>query len=166
MKAEFTETFVAADGTVTPGTRRAVGLPFSRVSARAAIVRRRDGAIVGTVHYRGARCALPGGVVDDGESAEEAVVRELREENITLIGDDGRWRERVAVDAFPGYHELAVWYVFVVDDADIGPCDETVDTRWVQQDEDVWHPLMRERILLAVQAFAPDLVKRRVRVVG
>jgi hypothetical protein len=30
----------------------------------------------------------------------------------------------------------------------------------------VWHPLARERILLALQSFAPDLVRRRVLIEG
>jgi ADP-ribose pyrophosphatase YjhB (NUDIX family) len=166
MKADYTETFFTGDGQAIPGAHKSVELPFSRVSARAIIVRRADGALIGVVHHRNARCALPGGVLDDGESAEQTVARELREENITLLGDDGGWRERMAVDYYPGYRELALWYVFVVDDADIGPCDETVEARWVQQAEDVWYPLVRERILLALQSFAPDLVRQRVRVDG
>jgi ADP-ribose pyrophosphatase YjhB (NUDIX family) len=166
MRADYTETFFAGDGQVIPGAHKTVKLPFSRVSARAIVVRRSDGALIGVVHHRNARCALPGGVVDDGESAEKAVVRELREENITLRGDDGGWRERVTVDYYPGYRELALWYVFVVDDVDIGPCDETLEARWVQQDEDVWYPLVRERILLVLQSFAPDLVRQRVVVEG
>jgi 8-oxo-dGTP pyrophosphatase MutT (NUDIX family) len=166
MQATYTETFTTQSGQVIPGAHKTIDLPFSRVSARAIVVRRSDGALIGVVHHRNARCALPGGGVDDGESAQQAVARELREENVTLLGSDEGWRERVAVDYFPGYGELAVWYVFVVDGAEIGPCEETVEARWVRQDEDVWHPLVRERILLALQRFAPDLVRQRVVVEG
>jgi 8-oxo-dGTP pyrophosphatase MutT (NUDIX family) len=166
MRADYTETFFTSDGQAIPGAHKTVELPFNRVSARAIIVRRSDGALIGVVHHQNALCALPGGVLDDGESAEQAVARELGEENITLLGDDGGWRERMAVDYYSGYRELALWYVFVVDDADIGPCDETLEARWVRQDEDVWYPLARERILLALQSFVPDLVKRRVAIEG
>lgn len=160
MKAEYTEAFFAQDGTIIEGAQKTVDLPFSRVSARAIIVRKRDGAIIGTIHHQGATCALPGGNVDDGESVEDAVMRELDEENFTLVGSDEGWRERIAVDYFHGYRELAVWYLFIVEDADIQPSEENVESRWVGQHEDVWHPFMRERILLAIQRLAPDLNKQ------
>jgi len=162
MKANYTETFITDDGTVFQGPQKTVELPFSRVSVRAVIVRRKDGAIIGTLHHQNGRYALPGGGTDDGENTEETIVRELHEENITLMGSDGDWRRRIITDYFHGYRELAVWYVFVVEDAVIESCEENVETRWVQQIEDVWYPFMRERLLLALQVLIPELVRQRV----
>ena len=159
MKAEYTEVFFETDGTIIEGAQKTVEIPFRRVSARAIIVRKGDGAIIGTVHHQGAKCALPGGNVDDGEHTDTTIIRELEEENFTLIGSDDGWRERIEVSYFHGYQELAVWYLFIVEDADIQPSEENVESRWMQQHEDVWHPLVRERILLAIQNYAPELVK-------
>ncbi len=121
-------------------------MPFSRVSARAIIIRQKDGAILGTLHRVNGMYALPGGGLENNENAEEAIARELQEENISLIGIDDGWRERITVDYYNGYQELTVWYLFVVKDADIKPCEENIETRWISQDEDVWYPLIREKI--------------------
>jgi len=129
------------------------------VSARAIIVRREDGAILGTLHRKDGRYAFPGGAVEDNEKVEDAVLRELQEENITLMDSDKGWRERITVDYYHGYQELSVWYLFVVKDADIKPCEENFETRWISQNEDVWYPLMREKILLTIQRQVPSLLK-------
>lgn len=68
-------------------------------------------------------------MIDDGENAEEALMRELEEENITLIESDGAWSERMSIDYHASYRELNVWYVFIVEDAVIGPCHETVESK-------------------------------------
>ena len=99
---------------------------------------------------------MPGGGIDDNENAEDAIIRELQEENITLIDNDEGWRERVTVDYFGGYKELTLWYLFTVTDADVKPCEENIETRWISQNEDAWYPLMREKILLAIQQHLPD----------
>lgn len=138
---------------------RTITLPFAQVTARALIVRRRNGAILGMQHHKGARYALPGGHVEDGEATDAAVLRELEEENVTLHGVDPNWRERLAVDYFHGYRELALWYVMIVDDGVAAENDETIDSRWIAQDEDVWHPLMRERLLLILRNYAPEFVQ-------
>jgi ADP-ribose pyrophosphatase YjhB (NUDIX family) len=159
MKAEFVEKFIVENGDVINAVNKSVELPFSRVSARAIVVRQGDGAIMGTLHRQGGRYALPGGAVDDGESAATAIVRELKEENIILVGDDGQWPERVSVSYFGGYKELSVWYLFLVADAEIEPCEENIETRWIAQSEDVWYPFMREKILLMLNAQLPDLTQ-------
>jgi len=159
MKANFTETFITDNGTIKNETHKMVELPFSRVSARAIIVRQKDGAILGTLHRKNGRYALPGGALEDNEKAEDAILRELQEENITLIDSDDGWHERVSVDYFGGYQELSVWYLFVVTDADIKPCEENIETRWIDQDEDAWYPLMKEKILLAIRRHTPGLAK-------
>jgi 8-oxo-dGTP pyrophosphatase MutT (NUDIX family) len=132
-------------------------LPFGRVSARAIIVRQEDGAILGTLHRINGRYALPGGGLENNESAEDAIIRELHEENITLIGSDNNWHERITVDYYNGYKELTLWFLFVVKDADVQPCEENIETRWITQDEDVWYPLTREKIMLSIRSHVPEL---------
>lgn len=129
------------------------------MSARAIIIRQEDGAIVGTLHRKNGRYALPGGAVENNEKVEDAILRELQEENITLIDSDDGWRERITVDYYNGYQELSVWYLFVVRDTDVKPCEENIETRWIGQDEDAWYPLMKEKILLTIQKQKPSLLK-------
>ena len=162
MKAEYVDVIFGSNGEEIIGRHKKIRLPFRRTSARAIIVRQRDGAILGTLHHRGGKYALPGGAIDDGESAEEALLRELEEENITLIGSDGAWGERMSVDYYAGYQELTVWYVFIVEDAIIEPCHETVESKWITQDEDVWYPDIREKLLLAMKSTVPELLKFNV----
>jgi 8-oxo-dGTP pyrophosphatase MutT (NUDIX family) len=157
MRAEYTPVFTK-DGSVIKGPKKVVDLPFSRTSARAIIIRRSDRAIVGALHTPEGRFALPGGDIDDGESPAEAVLRELKEENIELNGSDDLWQERMDVSYFEGFRELAVWYLFVVDDAELGHCEENLEVRWVDQAENLWHPLMHKRILLVLEKYVPDLI--------
>lgn len=138
---------------------RRVSLPFAMVTARALIVRRSDGAILGMVHHPGAALALPGGIIDDGESAEAAVLRELEEENVQLEGLANGWQSKLYVDYYHGYQSLSLWYLMAVDDARFGPNPETVETRWVPQDEEVWHPGMREKLLMALREYAPEMLR-------
>jgi len=159
MKAEYVDVHFGADGTEILGVPKTIQLPFRRASVRAIVVRRMDGALLGTLHHLGGSYALPGGAIDDSESAAQAIQRELAEENITLIGSDEDWEERIFVDYFAGYHELAVWYLFIVDDAEILPSHETVETSWLAQDERVWYPGMRAKLLLALHAVAPGLAR-------
>lgn len=158
MKAEYDDVMFV-QGKKVFGSHKVIELPFSHVSARALIVRRKDSALLATLHNQGGRYALPGGAIDHGESPAEAVIRELREENIELVDNNNAWVSRVGVDYFDGYKELTVWYLFDVEDAVIGECDENVETRWFHQNEDVWHPLMREKILLLLNQFLPDLAE-------
>lgn len=97
--------------------------------------------------------------MEDNEKVEDAILRELQEENIILMDSDDNWHERITVDYYHGYQELSVWYLFVVEDADVKPCEENIETRWVSQDEDAWYPLMKEKIMLAIQRQAPSLLK-------
>jgi len=146
------------NGKIITGSEKTVNLPFYNISSRALILRRSDGSILGTLHRKGGKYALPGGAAEDGEDLAETVMRELEEENIRLIGMHADWQENIIVDYFKGYRSFALWYLIPVDDAKIAPCDENIETRWVSQDEDAWYPLMRERILLEIQRYAPELL--------
>ena len=137
-------------------------LPFRRASARALVVRSRDGALLGALHREGGRYALPGGAFEDGETSAEAILRELEEENIKLIDPDSEWESRIAVDYYGGYRELSIWHIIEVEEVIVGESEENVDCRWVQQDEDVWHPFMRERLLLILSRNLPDQIKMKI----
>ena len=86
-------------------------------------------------------------------------MRELDEEGINLVGSDGDWRSRLAVDYFPGYKELCLWYLFLVEDAEIVKNDELLDIKWIGQDQDLWYPYQREKILLTILQFMPGMVQ-------
>jgi 8-oxo-dGTP pyrophosphatase MutT (NUDIX family) len=139
-----------------------VKLPFNHITARAVIVRRRDGALLGVLHRMDGRYAPPGGHMEDGESPDQSLLRELDEERIRLIGNDDRWRERVTVDYFDRTRSLNIWYLFLVEDAQIGYNEESVETRWLDPSQDVWYPNMREKILFAVQQYTPEFARLRV----
>jgi ADP-ribose pyrophosphatase YjhB (NUDIX family) len=139
-------------------------LPFQRVTVRAIILRRDDGALLGMLHRKDGKYSPPGGGMNKGETAEEALVRELKEENIVIIGRDPKWRERIAVDYYDQRGELNIWYIFLAEDVHIGDSDEWLDTRWVDQTQDVWYPGMREKIILAIENYIPDMLKVEVSV--
>ena len=134
-------------------------LPFKIVTARALIVRREDGCLLGVLHKGRERYAPPGGHVEKGESPAQAVIRELEEECIRLIDTDAHWEERLAVDYYAPYKALNCWYIFLVEDVQLGQSDEIADARWLNQSQDVWHPNMREKILLALKTYVPDMLK-------
>ena len=156
MKAEYTDVWFA-NGKEIFGERKEVELPFKRISARAIIVRRKDGAILGTLHQQGGQYALPGGALEDGESTLGTLQRELSEEKIGLVKPD--WNVNVAVDFYDGYGELSVWHLVLVEDATIGDSEENIESRWIGQDEDVWYPHMRENLILAITRYLPDYAK-------
>jgi 8-oxo-dGTP pyrophosphatase MutT (NUDIX family) len=164
MKAEFKEIW-DWQGEKVEGETKTISLPFGRVSARALVLRRSDGAILGTLHHEGGKLAPPGGAVDDGESPAQAVERELKEENIQLVGDSGDWKTRFDVSYYDGYGELSIWYLFDVEDAIIGECDENILTRWVDQGEDVWYPNLREQMLLMMTRITPELMNCELKIV-
>jgi 8-oxo-dGTP pyrophosphatase MutT (NUDIX family) len=134
-------------------------LPFTHICARAIIIRRSDGAILGALHRPKGSYAPPGGALDDGESAEDAVIRELQEEGIRILGDDQEWRNRLAVDYYHGYNELILWYLFVADGVEISENDELLDVQWFSQDQDPWYPGNREKFLIYLRNYLPDLVR-------
>ena len=161
MKAQYTDVWFD-QGREIPGSLKSVKLPFRRVSARAVILRRKDGFIIGTLHRKDGKYALPGGAVEDGESTEQAVRRELSEENINLLSPE--WDSGLVVDYFDGYGELSVWHIVIVDQAEIGYSEENVESRWVSQAEDVWYPSMREHILLGLNRYHPELCHAKIKV--
>ena len=156
MNAEYTDV-INLDGEEIRGSHKAVQLPFKRLSARALVVRRRDGAILGTLHRAGGRYALPGGAPEDGESTLGAVLRELEEEQIQLIDPDSSYEGDLVVDYFEGYGELSVWHLFLVEDARIRESEENVETRWIAQEEDAWYPSIHEKLLMAISRHMPGL---------
>lgn len=161
MKAKFRE-ITYHHGKPKKRGRKTVRLPFTRISARALIVRRSDGAVLGVRHERGRRMALPGGGVDDGETPAEALRRELAEEDITLTGAGEGWEERFGVDYYDGYRELNFWFLITADDAHLAPNPEIVEWAWVPQSKDPWYPLLRPLILVLIEKYVPDLlVKQR-----
>ncbi len=157
MKAEYQDIFIVKGQGIT-GDQKSISLPFTHVSSRAIILRKKDGAILGALHRPNGKYALPGGAIDDGESAEDALQRELKEEGFRLIGSDEGWRERLGVDYYSGYNELCLWYVFLVDDVDTEKNEEILNTRWIRQEEDLWYPYVREKILLNLLQYVPDRV--------
>jgi 8-oxo-dGTP pyrophosphatase MutT (NUDIX family) len=161
MKARYTDVWFDNDREI-PGSEKSVNLPFRKISARALIIRRKDGFIIGTLHRKKGKYALPGGAVEDGESTKQAVARELEEENFILISPV--WETRVVVDYFDGYGELSVWHIIIVDDVEIGFSEENIKSRWVGQEEDVWYPFMHERILLTLNNYLPELCKAKIEV--
>lgn len=163
MRAEYTDVSFF-DNQEQQGDHKIIELPFRRSSSRALIVRRKDGAILGTLHHLGGRYALPGGAIDDGESSAQAVLRELEEENIQLIGNSEAWLNRFTIDYYDGYHELSIWHIFDVEDAIIGECEETIESRWVQQTEGVWHPFMREKITLSLNQHLSEYANLSLRI--
>ena len=134
-------------------------LPFTHVSVRAMIIRRSDGAILGALHRPDGNYALPGGALDDGESAEEALVRELAEEGIVLIGDDQKWQTRLGVDYYSGYNELCLWYLFLVESVELKEDDELLDVRWISQDEDPWYPGNQEKYYIYMGQYCPEQIR-------
>jgi len=158
MIVNFEDTIIL-DGKEIVGDHKEVVLPFSHLSVRAIIIRRQDGAILGALHRAGGKYALPGGAIDNGENAEGALVRELDEEGIKLIGSDNLWQERLAVDYFNGYNELILWYLFIVDGVEIKKDEELLDVKWVSQDEDPWYPGNREKFVLALGRYLPEQIK-------
>ncbi|GAB4578839.1 MAG: hypothetical protein Fur0022_15760 [Anaerolineales bacterium] len=158
MQATFHEINHSNDQIIDLGSKT-VTLPFHRVSARALILRRSDGAILGVRHGPTRRMALPGGGVDDGESPAQALRRELSEEGFTLIGADDAWEERFGVDYYAGYKELNFWFLIPVEDATLTPTPEIYAWQWVPQAENPWYPGMGALILLLIQKYLPEHFK-------
>lgn len=171
MKATFNE-IVYYNGQTRDLGQKTITFPFHRVSARAIIIRRSDGAVLGVRHQpfdkqRGIDAqdkpergmALPGGGVDNGESPAQALRRELSEEGFTLIGADDDWQERFGVDYYAGYRELNFWFLITVDDAHITPNPEIHEWQWVSQEQNPWHPGMGALILLLMQRYLPEHFK-------
>lgn len=157
MQATFHEINYYDGQTLDLGPKT-VTLPFHRISARALIVRRTDGAILGVRHGPTRRYALPGGGVDDGETPAQTLRRELSEEGITLIGADEEWEARFGLDYYAGYKELNFWFLILVDDAHMTPNPEIYEWQWVRKDEDPWYPGMGALIGLLVQKYLPEMV--------
>ena len=134
-------------------------LPFDKITARAIILRREDGCLLGVLHKKNGRYAPPGGHLKAGEAPQEALLRELEEEHIRLIDSDTHWAQRVAMDYYAVTKTLNIWYIFLVEDVQLGECEEVLDARWLNQTQDLWYPQMREKIFLAIKTYVPDMLK-------
>lgn len=163
MKTEYTE-YWTTDGIETPLGTKSIELPFKRVSARALVIRRKDGAVLGTIHNRGGNYALPGGGFENGEDSAAAVLRELAEENLSLINPDPDWQSRILVDYYDGFGELSIWHVIVVDGVEIGECDENIESCWIPQDQNRWHHHMWEHIQLGIHRLSPEYITSKITV--
>jgi 8-oxo-dGTP pyrophosphatase MutT (NUDIX family) len=155
VKASFTEVTYFGGQRVEHG-RKVLALPFERVTARGLIVRRRDGALLAARHMAQGRFALPGGGVNDGESPDKALLRELAEEDITLIGLADGWQDMLGVYYFDGYKELAMWYLMSVEDATWLPNPEVHEIRWLEQAEGGWYPHQHPLILHLIHRYLPE----------
>jgi 8-oxo-dGTP pyrophosphatase MutT (NUDIX family) len=153
MKAVFTDKASAGSRARKSKT---VSLPFSGLTVRAIILRRSDRAVLGALHRPGGKYALPGGSFKDGESEREALMRELDEEGIHLLGLDPAWPAYLGVDYYSGYNQLSLWYLLPVDGVSINQSNELLAIRWVKPDQDPWYPHMRTKILLYIQQYLPE----------
>ncbi len=149
---------------INDGGEAVVDLPFSAAMVNAIVIRRRDGALLGQLFYNDRKYQLPGGFILDGESAAGAIWRILEESNLLLIDDDQWWQDRVAVDYHPENKALHLWYLFMVDDVQVGDNEAVDETRWLDQSQDVWHPGTREKICLNLETSMPDLLRVHVNV--
>lgn len=138
---------------------RNLELPFNYVNSRAIILRRNDGALLGAMYNGKTKFNLPGGIVEDGDRPDRSMVKELEEIKIILLGADDKWRDRLSVDYFPLKRALNMWYIFLVDDVQLGDNIDIYELRWLDQTQDVWYQGMREKICLAIQQFCPDLLR-------
>jgi hypothetical protein len=139
-------------------------LPFDRAAAQAIIVRRKDGALLGVLHQLDDKFSTPGGEILADETPTQALTRILEEQSILLVDPDVRWESRMSVDFFRPANQLNIYYLFLVDEVRSGSSQQLVDVRWLDQSQDVWYHQMREKVLLAIKEYLPDLLKVEVSV--
>jgi ADP-ribose pyrophosphatase YjhB (NUDIX family) len=155
MKAQYQEKFFW-DENETQGTIKTIELPFSRISARAVILRKSDGAVLGVLHRPDGKFAPPGGGIKHGETPSLAVIRELEEEEIQLIDVAEGWENHIETSYYASYQELSIWFLLLVEDVRVGDSKEIVQAQWISQTEDIWYPGMRERIAIMIQKYLPS----------
>lgn len=109
-------------------------LAFPRLApAMITLVTRGDEALLARgVQFRGPMYSCLAGFVEPGESLEDAVVREVREEVGVEVGDVRYWGSQ----PWPFPHSLMVGFTaeWVSGEIDIDPT-EIVDARWFRRDE-------------------------------
>jgi hypothetical protein len=133
-------------------------LPFKHASARAIIVRRKDGALLGVLNNTDHKYEAPGEPIAAGDTAVEALFRFFEERHFLMVDSDVRWENRLSVDSSQNANQLDMYYIFLVEDVRVGGSTEMLEVRWLDQTQDVWRPLLREKILLAIKEYFPELL--------
>jgi 8-oxo-dGTP pyrophosphatase MutT (NUDIX family) len=133
-------------------------LPFESASARAIIVRRKDGALLGVLNNANHQYAAPGGQIAAGETPAQTLNRLLEERHFHLIDSDVSWENRLSVDFTQSTNQLDIYYILLVEDVRIGAYTEMTEVRWLDQTQDVWLPFLREKMLLALKEYFPELL--------
>jgi hypothetical protein len=141
-----------------------IELPFESAAAHAMIVRRRDGAILGVLRQLDHKFLTPGGEILPAEEPIQAITRILDEHHIQLIDPDVNWEQRLAVDLNRPRNQLIIYYLILVEDIRSGTSEALVDVRWLDQSQDVWSHQTREKMLLTIQEYTPDMLNVEVSV--
>ena len=133
-------------------------LPFEHASARAIIIRRKDGALLGVLNNADHKYEAPGEPIAAGETPAEALLRLFEKRHFLMVDSDVRWENRMSVDFSQNVNQLDIYYIFLVDDVRVGGSTEIMEVRWLDQTQDVWRPLLREKILLALKEYFPEML--------
>jgi ADP-ribose pyrophosphatase YjhB (NUDIX family) len=108
----------------------AAGTIITDRDRRVALVRR-------TIDPGFGKWVYPGGYVDRGESAQQAAIREAREES----GLEVRLDRLLNVYSYPGRAVVSVVYLATVTGGTLVAGDETSEARWFRPDEIPWKDL-------------------------
>jgi ADP-ribose pyrophosphatase YjhB (NUDIX family) len=133
-------------------------LYFNAAGATGAIIRRADGLALFVRRAKDpgkGKLGLPGGFVDPGENAEEALAREVREE-VGLDVRDLRYLSSHANSYFYAgvtYHTLDLFYLGDVDDTDRATALDAVDAiEWIDPStvplDEIAFPSMRAALTI------------------
>jgi 8-oxo-dGTP diphosphatase len=109
--------------------------------------------------------SLPGGVVELGETLEDAIRREVQEETGLLVEIERMFEifERIMRDAAgkPEYHYVLIDYLCRVSEGDLAPGDDVSATRWVAQQDLSEYRLTEGTLDVIERAFAAHAIHQR-----